>query len=177
MHLSLGQAAKETGMDKSTISRAIKSGKLSATRKENGGYAIDPAELFRVFAPASKDTEHPVLARATALDGASETQVLRLQWEATALRMQLDAATLRLQDKDEEIRDLRHRLDTEGEERRKLTMMLLASHHAELPQAHEPQQGEAVPLQRTPPPTVQPVATAPATPKHSGFWPWRRRRG
>src|SRR5438552_3690014 len=50
MHLSLGQAAKETGMDKSTISRAIKSGNLSATRQENGGYAIDPAELFRVFA-------------------------------------------------------------------------------------------------------------------------------
>jgi len=68
MHLSLGQAAKETGMDKSTISRAMKSGKLSATRKENGGYAIDPAALFRVFASASKDTEHAGLARETALD-------------------------------------------------------------------------------------------------------------
>ena len=167
MHLSLGQAAKETGMDKSTISRAIKSGKLSATRKENGGYAIDPAELFRVFAPASKDTEQPVLARDTALDGGAETQALRVQWEA---------ATLRLRDKDEEIRDLRHRLDTEGEERRKLTMMLLASYHAEPPQAHEHQQGDAAPLQPTPHPTVQPVATAPATPKKSGFWLWRRRR-
>jgi len=177
MHLSLGQAAKETGMDKSTISRAIKSGKLSATRKENGGYAIDPAELFRVFAPASKDTEHPVLARDTALDGGSETQALRLQWEAAALRVQLEATTLRLRDKDEEIRDLRHRLDTEGEERRKLTMMLLASYHAEPPQAHEHQQGDAAPLQPTPHPTVQPVATAPATPKKSGFWSWRRRRG
>src|SRR3954453_19833010 len=59
MHLSLGQAAKETGMNKSTLSRAIKNGKLSATRQENGGYAIDPAELFRVFAPAPKDTEPP----------------------------------------------------------------------------------------------------------------------
>src|SRR5215217_155028 len=128
MYLSLGQAAKETGMDKSTISRAIKSGKLSATRKENGGYDIDPAELFRVFTPASKKTEPPALAPDTAMDGSSENQVLRLHWEA---------ATLRIQEKDEEIRDLRHRLDIEGEERRKLTLMLLAAHHAEQPKEHE----------------------------------------
>jgi len=88
MHLSLGQAAKETGMDKSTISRAIKSGKLSATRQEHGGYAIDPAELFRVFAPASKDTEQPGLARDTVLDGWSENQALRMQVEAATLRVQ-----------------------------------------------------------------------------------------
>ena len=176
MHLSLGQAAKETGMDKSTISRAIKSGKLSATRQEHGGYAIDPAELFRVFAPASKDTEQPVLARDTVLDGWSENQALRMQLEAATLRVQLEAATLRIRDKDEEIRDLRHRLDIEGEERRKLTLMLLTSHQAEPPQAPEQQQGDAVPIPRTPHPVVQPVAPAPATPKKSGFWPWRRRR-
>ena len=175
MHLSLGQAAKETGLDKSTISRAIKSGKLSATRKENGGYAIDPAELFRVFAPASKATEQPVLARDTALDGGSENQPLHMQWEVAALRVQLEAATLRIQDKDEEIRDLRHRLDTEGEERRKLTLMLLTSAHAEQPKAQEQSPGDAGPIPRAPAPTVQPVATAPATPKKSGFWPWRRR--
>jgi hypothetical protein len=177
MHLSLGQAAKETGMDKSTISRAIKSGKLSATRKENGGYEIDPAELFRVFAPASKETETPALAHDTARDGWSENQALRLQLETAALRIQLEAATLRIQDKDEEIRDLRHRLNTEGEERRKLTLMLLASHHAEPPKEHEHQQGDAAPLQRTPHPTVQPTATVPVTPKKSSFWLWRRRRG
>ena len=176
MQLSLGQAAKETGMDESTISRAIKSGKLSATRKENGGYEIDPAELFRVFAPASKKTEPLALAPDIAMDGSSENQILRLQWEAAALRMQWEAATLRIQDKDEEIRDLRHRLDIEGEERRKLTLMLLASHHADQPKEYEHQQGEATPPSASHP-TVQPVATVPATPKKSGFWLWRRRRG
>ena len=175
MHLSLGQAAKETGMDKSTLSRAIKNGKLSATRQENGGYAIDPAELFRVFAPAPKDTEPPGLARDTALDGWAENQALRLQLEAATLRVQLEAATLRLRDKDEEIRDLRHRLDTEGEERRKLTVMLLTSHHAEPPQAQAQPQGDAIPIPRMPPPVVQPVATAPATPRKSRLWFWRRR--
>ena len=47
--LSMGQAAKMAGVSKPTISRAIRSGKLSAGRTERGGYAIDPAELARVF--------------------------------------------------------------------------------------------------------------------------------
>jgi len=51
--LTLGQAAKETGMAKSAISRAIKSGRLSARKNEVGTFEIDPAELFRVYPPAS----------------------------------------------------------------------------------------------------------------------------
>lgn len=47
--LSLSQAAKLTGKSKSTINRAIKAGKLSATRHEDGTYSIDPAELARAF--------------------------------------------------------------------------------------------------------------------------------
>lgn len=47
--LTLSQAAKLTGKSKSTINRAIKSGKLSATRHDDGSYSIDPAELSRVF--------------------------------------------------------------------------------------------------------------------------------
>lgn len=47
--LSLSQAAKLTGKSKSTINRAIKSGKLSAIRHEDGSYSIDPAELSRAF--------------------------------------------------------------------------------------------------------------------------------
>lgn len=47
--LSLGQAAKLAGVGKTTISRAISSGRLSAQRNDDGGYAIDPAELGRVY--------------------------------------------------------------------------------------------------------------------------------
>lgn len=47
--LSLSQAAKETGKSKSTINRAIKTGKLSATRHQDGTYSIAASELFRVF--------------------------------------------------------------------------------------------------------------------------------
>jgi hypothetical protein len=47
--LSLTQAAKATGKSKSTINRAIKSGKLSATRHDDGSYSINGSELSRVF--------------------------------------------------------------------------------------------------------------------------------
>jgi hypothetical protein len=47
--LSLTQAAIATGKSKSTINRAIKSGKLSATRHEDGSYSIDGSELSRAF--------------------------------------------------------------------------------------------------------------------------------
>ena len=45
---TLGTAARHVGKSKPTISKAIKDGKLSAT-KINGVYQIDPSELSRVF--------------------------------------------------------------------------------------------------------------------------------
>ncbi len=42
-------AAELTGKDRSTITRAIDSGRLSAGKDEHGRYLIDPAELERVF--------------------------------------------------------------------------------------------------------------------------------
>ena len=45
--LSAGMAAKQTGVSKPTISRSIADGRLSATRREDGSWGIDPAELMR----------------------------------------------------------------------------------------------------------------------------------
>lgn len=45
--LTAGQAAKQTGVSKPTISRAIAEGRLSASRREDGSWGIDPAELMR----------------------------------------------------------------------------------------------------------------------------------
>lgn len=59
MGLSLRNAAKEAGVSKSTILRAIQGGRLSAERLEDGGYSIDPAELFRVYPPGSTDRTAP----------------------------------------------------------------------------------------------------------------------
>lgn len=48
--LTLGQAARTTGKSKTTLTRAIKAGRLSATRRDDGSYEIDGAELSRVYA-------------------------------------------------------------------------------------------------------------------------------
>ncbi|WP_151976035.1 MULTISPECIES: hypothetical protein [unclassified Roseovarius] len=69
MSYTLKEAAKATGKSKTTIHRALKSGKVSATKTENGIYSIEPAELHRVFPPVPaernaertirNDREHP----------------------------------------------------------------------------------------------------------------------
>ena len=45
--VTLGAAAKQLGISKPTLSKAISRGALSATRREDGSFAIDPAELMR----------------------------------------------------------------------------------------------------------------------------------
>jgi hypothetical protein len=49
--LSLREAAEMAGTTKSSIWRAIKSGRLSCTRDEFGGVQIDPAEVARAYPP------------------------------------------------------------------------------------------------------------------------------
>ena len=63
MILTLRQAAELTGKSKSTLTRAMKSGRLSASRDADGMYAIDPAELARAYPfvktpDASYDARH-----------------------------------------------------------------------------------------------------------------------
>ena len=45
--ITLGEAARQCGVAKGTISKAIKSGKLSATRNEDTSWSIDAGELHR----------------------------------------------------------------------------------------------------------------------------------
>src|SRR5271166_7104876 len=52
---TLGQAAKLTRLSKATLSRAIRAGKLSANRLDDGAYSIDASELARVF-PVTPET-------------------------------------------------------------------------------------------------------------------------
>ena len=117
MKFTVGTAAKETGKAKSTISRYIKQGKLSAEKTANGPYAIDAAELFRVFprVEPSNSFRNGEMERSATLKNTHETGVLEAR---------LEAAEQRIADKDKTIDDLRRRLDQESEERRRLTMML-----------------------------------------------------
>jgi excisionase family DNA binding protein len=112
MKHSLTSAATATGISKSTIYRAIKSGKISALF-EDGVYKIDPAELHRVFAPVSvtRVTKEALIQSETH----DETPLLRQ--EIHFLKQQL----MREQDF---VMSLERRLDEADTERRKLTALL-----------------------------------------------------
>jgi hypothetical protein len=47
--LSLQEAVEQTGTSKIDIWRAIQAGALSAKKTDDGGFAIDPDDLFAVF--------------------------------------------------------------------------------------------------------------------------------
>ncbi len=115
MKLSAKQAGKEVGKSTPTITRAIQSGRISATKNESGGYEIDPSELFRVFprvTPEGDNVKGKILQDTT-------------PHEPPILAHEIENLRARLSDKDQVIEDLRRRLDEETAERRKLTNMLM----------------------------------------------------
>ena len=57
MMITLCQAARACGKNKSTILNAIKKGRLSASRDDLGNWQIDPAELSRVYPPTTQMVE------------------------------------------------------------------------------------------------------------------------
>jgi hypothetical protein len=57
MVYTLGEAAKATGKSKATISKAIKSGRISAKKGDTGAFAIDPSELHRVYPLTVEDEQ------------------------------------------------------------------------------------------------------------------------
>ncbi len=68
--LSLQEAAEQVGTSKADVWRAIRAGSLSAERTDDGGFAIDSAELFRVFEtrpPEQRPTEEKAMASPEAL--------------------------------------------------------------------------------------------------------------
>jgi hypothetical protein len=49
MSYTLATAAKATGLNKSTMLRAIKSGQITGTKDQFGEWRVDPVELHRVY--------------------------------------------------------------------------------------------------------------------------------
>ena len=89
--LSLREAAKEAGVSKSTILRAVKSGRLSAARTDDSGYAIDPAELFRVYPAESRAPRQDRIMNHISGQGASAETIANLRIQTGVLEAQLAA--------------------------------------------------------------------------------------
>lgn len=135
MKHTLGTAAKACGVARTTILRAIKSGKISAGKDDAGNYAIDPAELHRVFPPVvvEQSAEQAMERDATGVVTA-ETAVLLAKIEGLEALLDRERET---------VTDLRRRLDQSEEERRetqgKLTALLTYQPKPEPAPTTEPQ--------------------------------------
>jgi excisionase family DNA binding protein len=97
MSLTLAEAAQATGLNRSTILRAIKSGRISGTRDDHGAWSVEPVELHRVFEPAeAKPKAVPQDAQADALVAELRVQLAEMRqqrdaWQGIAERLALSA--------------------------------------------------------------------------------------
>lgn len=103
MVYTLGEAAKATGKSKATISKAIKSGRISASKGDNGAFSIDPSELHRVY-PIPAHNEQEETPKLTGVNTGDSSLIRELQ-------ARLEAAHERLTDKESVITDLKEDRD------------------------------------------------------------------
>lgn len=157
MEYTLADAAKAAKVNKSTLFRAVKRGRLSARRIEDGSYRIDASELARIY-----DLQHlarnggdalqrsAIGADAPAIEGTSATEVIELRIRVEMLQEQLTREReLRDQEREtnqETVTDLRKRLDR-AEER---ILALAAPAAPERPQVGPSRASAGLELSRSP---------------------------
>ena len=106
MGLTIGEAAQQTGKSKSTLSRAIKQGKISASRNDDGSFAIEPAELFRVYKRAY-DATIETAKNATNDAPRNPTATPEKDIEIATLRAELHAAREKIDDLKNQANEIR----------------------------------------------------------------------
>lgn len=149
---TLAQAIAATGRSRSTLIRAIRSGRLSATRDQSGTYLVEPSELHRVFPTADDDMPSDLF------NGVSRHAELAARFEAEQAKNAL------LQD---QVADLRRRLDQADTDRRQALDRFATAQ-------------ERIAALLTDQRIVQPQASVPAllaTPaerSRRSWWLWRR---
>jgi hypothetical protein len=90
MGMTIGEASKRTGRDRSTIRRQIKTGRLSATKDPaTGAWMIEPCELDRLH-PMRTEADAGVVPQPAPSDVAIDALVAALQKTVEDLRGERD---------------------------------------------------------------------------------------
>ena len=106
MKYTIGQAAKATGRSKSLISKAIKDGKISATRvgtTPTSPMEIDASELFRVFSPVNSIKNEPEQFENTPKTPSEDT--LQLATALEIVKVQREYQDKRIADLEEQLKE------------------------------------------------------------------------
>jgi excisionase family DNA binding protein len=148
MAYSLTQAAEAAKVQRSTVFKWIKAGKVSAVKADDGSYRIQPAELHRYLDSVAKETPPQETVKQDDTTHSTETETLV---ELVSLRSQIDA--------------LKQILEMErqrAEEARKREEDLKAERDRWAAQAERLALAPPAPLNVT-------------VPESRGWWPWRKR--
>jgi hypothetical protein len=95
--LTLAEAARRAGTSKTSMFRAIKSGRISATKADDGTYQVAEAELNRFLDTASavaqraRAVEQPVAADGAVPDTALRERVAALEAHVEGLKALVDS--------------------------------------------------------------------------------------
>lgn len=159
MEYTLAGAAQATGIAKTTIFRAIKSGKVSAKRLDDKTYRIDASELARVYPVVAADHSEGTQRNVPQQDKKPGT--LRVsEVEVAVLRTRLEMVEAQLA-REREVRDQER--ESVGRER-EATLETVADLRKRLDRAEERVLALSAPPSQPPVPAatvVEPVAPAP----------------
>src|SRR3546814_11554955 len=81
MSITLREASEKVGVTRQTLMKAIKTGRVSGQKSDNGEWRIEPVELFRVWPPVN-EVQQPLQPDITGSDTTglqAETRQFRAQ--------------------------------------------------------------------------------------------------
>ena len=122
--LSIREAVKHYQVSRPTLTKSLKSGKISGTQDGQGKWSIDHSELARVYQPRLAAPDTPKLAPSSQLGEALTTlntlnpgelenlraQLAEVELRAVRAETRADAAELLAKERAERIEDLRRML-------------------------------------------------------------------
>lgn len=119
-NLSIREAAKHFEASRPTITKALKSGKITGVQDEQGAWHIDPAELARVYKPrtglpVNEDRQHEGNLTSANTPLAGEVEALRerlanAEQRAAVAEALAEERARHLEQRDQHIEDLRRML-------------------------------------------------------------------
>ena len=132
-NLSIREAVKHYQVSRPTLTKALKSGKISGTQDGQGKWSIDPSELARVYQPrlAVADALEPaqpgqplenLTTQNTPDPGELEalrTQLVEIELRAVKAETRADAAELLAKERAERIEDLRRMLPAPDQQKKR----------------------------------------------------------
>lgn len=132
-NLSIREAAKHYNVSRPTLTKALKSGKISGKKNEQGKWSIDPSELARVYQPRSTLlNRHEPVKSGHPEDGLStvntpdpieldrlRAQLAEIELRAVRAETRAEAAELLAKERAERIEDLRRMLPSPNEQRQR----------------------------------------------------------